>query len=530
MRLVSLVLVVLAGVVGGGEARFADRRSLGPQIFAGEDFIPVAKAWGKWCKVHDRAFRCEFIERWEALYYFESEEDRKKVANQFPHADDMPVGDFGGPFLDDWWWYCPKCREGFKRYCARHTEGKRRELVEQIKNIQEEKGWQKKYGAELLTHAAGLGDSGLIRELVKKGCDVNAADKWGGTALHLAVENGEIEAVKTLIELGADVNARETDSGEAALHIAAKWKLKEMIELLVPRGADINAVCTDGWTPLMWGDNHPEIRQFLEDNGAGYDPNYLRIAEETGGVNNEANRQKLHEAVLAEEYAAAKRWVEKGVVPEAGSSWLQEYIKKDDWWERDAPPGANMIRLLVKLRADLHGGEDRLEPLLHFVVDEAGTSLLDWRPAIRALVEAGADVDERDSDPYTPLGTAILCPELVRVLLELGADPDVKGSFLKEPLIFEAVFWGDVETAWLLVKAGVDLTVPNEAGQRPLEFAEWLTLEKREEAVRKRVRTELRIDESEEEQRYRQEYFEKRRKAIVAILRGAKVKKQRTEN
>lgn len=108
-----------------------------------------------------------------------------------------------------------------------------------------------------------------------------------------------------------------------------------------------------------------------------------------------------------------------------------------------------------------------------------------------------------------------------REALELGADPDVKGTFLKEPLFVEAVFWGQVETVWLLVKSGVDVGVRNRAGQRPLEFAEWLSYERRKEAVRAVYRHNYEEQGDAEDQERAKKYFEEELTVIAAILRGA---------
>lgn len=45
----------------------------------------------------------------------------------------------------------------------------------------------------------------ILRELLKRGVNVNATDKDGGTALHTAVFNGFVDCVKVLLEFGADI-------------------------------------------------------------------------------------------------------------------------------------------------------------------------------------------------------------------------------------------------------------------------------------------------------------------------------------
>jgi len=45
-----------------------------------------------------------------------------------------------------------------------------------------------------------------------RGCDVNARDECGYSALHLAAEHGFIELVQLLLDQGAQANFRE-DTG-----------------------------------------------------------------------------------------------------------------------------------------------------------------------------------------------------------------------------------------------------------------------------------------------------------------------------
>ncbi len=70
-----------------------------------------------------------------------------------------------------------------------------------------------------LTVAAGAGDIDLVKEVLKRGDNVNERDSSGGTALHYAVLNRQSDAVVILLERGADVNAR-TNRGLTPLGLA----------------------------------------------------------------------------------------------------------------------------------------------------------------------------------------------------------------------------------------------------------------------------------------------------------------------
>nr|GEV76581.1 putative ankyrin repeat protein RF_0381 [Tanacetum cinerariifolium] len=52
----------------------------------------------------------------------------------------------------------------------------------------------------------GLAD--VVKNLIKKGIDIEAMDEKGYTALHCGVESRSIEVVELLVKKGADVEAR----------------------------------------------------------------------------------------------------------------------------------------------------------------------------------------------------------------------------------------------------------------------------------------------------------------------------------
>ncbi|HIE53972.1 MAG TPA: ankyrin repeat domain-containing protein, partial [Chromatiaceae bacterium] len=97
--------------------------------------------------------------------------------------------------------------------------------------------------------AAAIDDVETMEKLLDQGADVNAANKYGKTALMMAAENGNLAAVSLLLARGADVN-RKTVADCTALTLAAENGEPEVTALLIERGADLEARTRAGTTPL----------------------------------------------------------------------------------------------------------------------------------------------------------------------------------------------------------------------------------------------------------------------------------------
>lgn len=126
----------------------------------------------------------------------------------------------------------------------------------------------------------------VIVMLVKGGANANLPDRFGRTAMHLAVESqdigslqalthatnprldleirnfdgftalhgsvikGSIAMAQFLISIGANVNTPDGKSGMTALHHAVESKSIEMIQLLIRKGASVNSTTFGGGTAL----------------------------------------------------------------------------------------------------------------------------------------------------------------------------------------------------------------------------------------------------------------------------------------
>jgi hypothetical protein len=120
-----------------------------------------------------------------------------------------------------------------------------------------------------LMMAAKRGHVGVVRLLVERGADVNAAGPFGSTALHFAAEGGHGEMVSILLNHGADPSRRDHLAGTTPLcsasgrgHLGVVRQLLQVPECgLVQKEMALWETCLHG---------HVEILRALLLAGAGH--------------------------------------------------------------------------------------------------------------------------------------------------------------------------------------------------------------------------------------------------------------------
>jgi ankyrin repeat protein len=116
-------------------------------------------------------------------------------------------------------------------------------------------------GMTALHWAATRGDASQVAMLVYAGARLEAATRNGNyTPLHQAARGGRVAAVKALIKAGADINAATTAGGATPLHFAAGMGSTESIQALLEAGAPVDSrESAWGQTPLMWASNYDRV-------------------------------------------------------------------------------------------------------------------------------------------------------------------------------------------------------------------------------------------------------------------------------
>ena len=131
-------------------------------------------------------------------------------------------------------------------------------------------------------------DTEMARLLVRSGANVNATNVYGVPPLSLASMNGNAVVVKALLDAGANANASQP-GGETVLMTAARAGSVDSVKALLTRGANPNARERRDQTALMWAaaEGHAAVVQALVEGGAdvraklksGFTPLFFAVRE-----------------------------------------------------------------------------------------------------------------------------------------------------------------------------------------------------------------------------------------------------------
>jgi ankyrin repeat protein len=268
-------------------------------------------------------------------------------------------------------------------------------------------------------------DLARLQTMIRDGADVNARDKRGETPLMYAATVGSVDAMKFLIAKGADVNAQTTTSGATALIWSATDLAK--VKLLVEHGANVNTATERGRTALLiavMSDGSADIVRFLLERGA--DIKHTDFLKTTA----------LRAATLGNDTETIKMMIDAGVdVNAADLPGITPLMMAAGWNGNLAA-----VKMLLAKGANVNAVS---RPVMGLPSkngpSEFGslTALLmaaGFGPPelVKTLLDAGADPNAKDVRGMTPLMLAVANDHqdrsVIRLLLERGADPQIRSN------------------------------------------------------------------------------------------------------
>ncbi len=251
-------------------------------------------------------------------------------------------------------------------------------------------------GSTALHHAAAFGTPAVMKLLLAKGADVNAANSRKSTPLFWAL--ADEAKVKLLLAQGATVSARLSDGRSITYQAASMSNALPVLHLLLDQGASVDAKTLNGTTPLMMAARRADLAAM----------NLLLDRKADVNARNAAGSTALMGAAATGRAEAVKL-----LLAEGANATLR--TKKNETALADAATTG----------------------------DEA---------TVKLLLDAGAEVNVADARGYTPLlyaaGSDTMPAGVVKLLLAQGADLNAKGDDETAPML--AAKRGDSEVARLL--------------------------------------------------------------------------------
>ncbi|KAI1327669.1 ankyrin repeat-containing domain protein [Xylariaceae sp. FL0255] len=273
-------------------------------------------------------------------------------------------------------------------------------------------------GVSPLIIASIRGLTGVVRYLLSKGASVDLTGSSEKTALHFASQHGFFEIANELLSANADIVAADSE-GNYALHLAIHYQMTSVARLLISKFSTIHGKIqgpTEGRLPNdRPGVQHTEIAEpnvNIDVESGDDETNEVgdshSLYEPVSAPLNRANFRGMSALVQAAQLDMAdtvlllmQNGADPDIIDDQGRSALHFAAKADS---------PSMTETLITNHAalNLRGGEDDVTPLhLSCYFGKLKTMI--------KLIEAGADLEIRDSRGRTPIGAACASGHLLLV-------------------------------------------------------------------------------------------------------------------
>ncbi len=324
-----------------------------------------------------------------------------------------------------------------------------------------------------------------VQALLGSGANFKVINRNGLTALTDAVGNLHLGAVQALLEAGADPDQVD-GKGNKPLRSAVGTGHLEMIRVLLDSGAKVDAVGGLAITALKWAGwlAAPEIAQLLLERGADADydggdeltpMHMVALSSSSVGfifpeiIQEQANYSEVNEAIrMARHTAHSKPKETVRTLVKAGAAVDAVNRREETPLFMAAGVGEGTLNKMSIVEGLMGMGD----------FSEATDQSIDMvrrkvRMVLEAFLESGADIEFRGGGQnQTPLNRAAQSgvAEAVKALVEAGADMEAKNDSGRTPL-HEAVIEGEPESIRILMAAGADTEARTPDGATPAELA-----------------------------------------------------------